>query len=271
MASTKENLILELQSGIRKWVIGALVLCLVLAFPSYLIGKEVSKLFFYNIGVITQKYDNSELYTAKTLLEKEVRLDTTTFVDLINGQRLLYSFLDNRLNLSVGYNRFVYKLQILDKSGSVISDEIKETYLLPGEAKIITAYTTNTDATSMSIEKQPQTIAVDYNPIANPLLKDPGLEIRSQTVELKDKNTLRLRASFKNPTKLFVKDVDLVMIVRDSQDLIIGVQETKFSGFTAGEDRDMDLTYPKSKNRTAKYLDVRYTVNYLEEDSIRVR
>jgi hypothetical protein len=271
MASTKENIILDLQSGIRKWVIIALVLSLILAFPSYLIGREISKLFFFNIGVVTSKFDNRDLYSPKTLVEKEVRLDTTTYIDLINGQRLLYSFLDNRLNNNVGYNKFVYKLQILDKTGSVISDEIKETYLLPGEAKIITAYTTNTDAVSMSIERQPQTFAVDYNPAANPLLKDPGLEIRSQNVEIKDKNTLRLRASFKNPTKLFVRDVDLVMLVRDSQDSIIGVQETKFSGFTAGEDRDMDLTYPKSKNRTAKYLDVRYTVNYLEEDSIRVR
>ena len=266
-----ENILLELQNGVHRWVLILFAVAIVLSYPSYLLGSYASSFWFYSSNFNTSKFDNRNIVSNKKIVEKEVSLDTPSYIDLVNNQRLIYSFLNNRQNKTVGYNPFVYKLQVLDENGTVLSDEIKTTYLLPGEAKYIAAYTNSSKAVSLSIQKMPESDAVDYNPEANPFLREPELDIREKTIEEKNKTTLLLKTSFKNSTKFFIQDVDVTILIRDSQDSVVGIQDYKMSGLVSGENRDIRLEYPKPKNRTAKSLDVRYSVNYLNSNAIILR
>jgi hypothetical protein len=268
--SKVEDVALDLQSGVRKWVLITVGVAVVFAFPVYLLGNQISKWWFYNLGW-TNRFDNKNFLNTKKFAQQQVNLEGAEYIDLVDGRRLIYSFLDNRQNRIVGYNPFVYKLQIINQQGETISDEIKNTYLLPAEAKYIAAYTRDLNAVSLSIQKLDDTNPVEYNAAANELLKPVELEIREQTVEDADKDNLMLKTTIKNSTRYFIKNVDLVMLIRDGQDSVIGVQDYKISGFLPNENREVKLRYPKSKNRTAKSLDVRYSVNYLAPDSVRLQ
>jgi hypothetical protein len=268
---TTEDLILQLQGGIRRWVLITGIICLVLAYPINLLGGYLSRVWFYQVDSNKAKYDDRTIAIAKNLREKQVLLESPNYVDLINGQKLIYSFLDNRQNTFIGYNPFVYKLQVLDKSGQILSDEVKTTYLLPGEARYISAYSDNPDAYTLSFQRMPETKFVEYNPDASALLKEPDIEVREKIVESFDKTSLTLKTSLKNATKFFIEEVEVVLLVRDINDSVIGVKNYKISGFLPGEDREIRLNYPKSKTRTAKSLDVRYSVNFLNQNSIRLK
>jgi hypothetical protein len=268
--SKVEDLILDLQSGVKKWALITLGVCVVLSFPAYFLGTQLSKLWFYNVGWFG-KFDGRSLVNKKNFVEQNVNLETSEYVDLIDGRRLIYSFLDNRQNRLIGYNPFVYKIQVLNQQGQAISDEDRSTYLLPGQAKYISVYTKDPNAVSLSIQKIENTVPVEYNSFANELLKPIELEVREQTVENADKDNLLLKTTFKNTTRYVIKDVDVIMLIRDGQDSVIGVQDYKFNGFLPDENRDIRLRYPKAKNRTAKSLDVRYSINYLNGDSVQIK
>jgi hypothetical protein len=268
--SKVEDVALDLQNGVRKWVLIALGISIVLAFPVYLFGNQISRWWFYNLGW-TNRFDSKNFLNTKKFSEQQVNLEGAQFVDLADGRRLIYSFLDNRQNRIVGYNPFVYKLQVINEQGEAISDEVKTTYLLPAEAKYIAAYTRDPNAISLSIQRLDDTDPVEYNAAANELLKPVELEVREQVVENADKDNLLLKTTVKNSTRYFIKNVDLVMLIRDGQDSVIGVQDYKISGFLPNENREVKIRYPKSKNRTAKSLDVRYSVNYLAADSVRLK
>ncbi len=268
--SRVEDIALDLQSGVRKWVLIVLGVSVVLAFPVYLLGNQISKWWFYNLGW-SNRFDSKNILNSKQFSEQQVNLQSSEFVDLADGRRLVYSFLDNRQNRIIGYDPFVYKLQLINQQGEAISDEVKSTYLLPGEAKYISVYTRDANAVSMSIQKLEDTNPVEYNSAANELLKPVELEVREQNIENADKDNLNLKTTIKNTTRYFIKNVDLVMLIRDGQDSIIGAQDYKISGFLPNENREVKIRYPKSKNRTAKSLDVRYSVNYLAADSIRLK
>lgn len=269
--SRLENIVLELQSGVRKWVLFVLGASILLSYPAYLAGIEISKLWFYKASINPYKLDNRQIVMDRKVMQNEVIVDTVNSVELINGQKVIYTFLDNRQNMNIGYNPFVYQLQIVDKDQKVLSDETRKTYLLPGQAKYISATTSLLDAASILVKKLPESSFVEYNPDANNFLKNPDIEIREKTVEPKDKDNLTLKVSLKNTTNLIIKDLDMIILIRDSLDSITGIQDYRISGFLPGENREIKIDYPKSKTRTAKTLDVRYSVNYLQRDSLRLK
>jgi hypothetical protein len=266
--SFAENLVLELQSGVRKWVLITAILCLFLSYPTYLLSTQLANVWFYNLDINPNKFDGKVIVVPKTVEENEIRLDTSNYVDLSNGKRLIYTFIDNRLNRNLGYFPLYYNKQVIDKNNNVLTQTQETSYLLPGESKYISAYSDNPNAVAITIDKQPNTQTIAYNPNSNPNLKTPDLQIRDKTVLVKDKNTLTLRTSIKNPTNLVIKNVNLAMLVRDAQDSIIGVQDYSFQGLVPNEEREVIVDYPAPKNRTAKSLDVRYSVNYLDPSSI---
>lgn len=264
-----ENLVLELQSGIRKWVFIAFCVSIILAYPSYLSAISLVN-FWFTTSFNSNHFVAKNIVMSKVLTENELRLDTSNYVDLTNGKRLIYTFIDNRANRDLGYYPFIYKKQVTDRNNNLLVDNIETTYLLPGEAKYISAYTENQNAVAIKIEKQTSSKPTDYNPKAGVNIKNIELQIRDKSVFAKsnDKNTLTLRTSIKNPTSFMIKTVDLVMLIRDSQDSIIGVQNYSFNGLLPDEEREVIVDYPAPKNRTPKSLDVRYTINYLDESNI---
>jgi hypothetical protein len=50
--------------------------------------------------------------------------------------------------------------------------------------------------------------------------------------------------------------------LRDSRDNIVGIGSYQFNGFAPNTEREIDLIFPKHKDKTATTLDLRYSINY---------
>jgi hypothetical protein len=156
-----------------------------------------------------------------------------------------------------------------------VEESFDKVYLLPGQTQYIFAYTDNLDATSIAIQKQADSVQVDYNPDANDFLKMPEFDIRQSLVEDSpepgEQNLLRLTASIKNTTKFRYKKVDFIMLIRDTLDTVVGVQNYSFNEFLPDEEREIRLKYPKAVDKIAKSLDVRYSVDFLDPSNIKLQ
>jgi hypothetical protein len=265
----------ELKAGAKKWVLICFGLTLVLSYPVYLLSIQATKFWFYNVPFNPQKYVTKKFVNTKNDLKAEVAIVNSSYVDLVDGRRLIYTFLDNRNNKNLGFDPFVFKKQLLNAKGETLQDSFDQVYLLPGQTRYIFDYTENTDAVSIAIQRQTDTNQVEYNPAANDFLKQPEFDIRESIVEESqepnEKNLLKIKASIKNQTKFAFKKVDFVMLIRDTNDAVIGVQNYSFNEFLPDEERDIRLTYPKSVNKAANSLDVRYSVNFLDQSNIKLQ
>jgi hypothetical protein len=64
--------------------------------------------------------------------------------------------------------------------------------------------------------------------------------------------------------------VDILYIIRDTRESVVGIGEYSFQGFFPDTERDMQLEYPKPLDRTASSVEIRVMVNYLDSSGIRL-
>jgi hypothetical protein len=273
--STLNNVIGELKAGAKKWVLILFGIVVVFSYPIYFLTIQVTKFWFYNVPFNPQKYVNKQFVNSKSIGLANIEVVRSSYVDLVDGKRLIYTFLDNHNNKNIGFDPYVFKKQLLNASNQTVEESFDKVYLLPGQTQYIFAYTENLDAVSIAVQKQDDSVQVDYNPESSEFLKMPEFDIRQNMVEDSpvegEQNLLRLRASVKNTTKFRYKKVDFIMLVRDTLDTVIGVQNYSFNEFLPDEEREIRLTYPKAIDKTAKSLDLRYSVNFLDPSNIKLQ
>lgn len=257
------------RGGVHRWIFIYLIVGLILIFPFYLLGQLGSRLW-YQLPANPAHFVNKELINKDYLTKNDgsLKFDEVGVSELLGDQKLLYTFANNQGNKNFGYDPFVYKAQVLDENGKILSESTESTYILPGEASFISTYSDNPAAVNLKIIQLPQTKQIQYNPLANPLLKKIQLDVRDSSVTELDQSNLSLKASFKNINKLQINKIDAILIVRDSQDGIVGAKNFSFNNLVPGEERAIDLQYPKPKDKNAISIDVRYSVNYLNKENI---
>jgi hypothetical protein len=275
------NLILQVQSflerlsdsfklGVRKSILIFCGVALALIIPMYYLSAMVANWWFY---APVNPFGISSLQIAqnKTIAKIDVKIKDAGSSELVGGEKILMSFLDNSQNLSSGYNPLVYKKQVFDNKENLILEKIEKSYLLPAQIKYITATTDNIDSSRIAIQILPESRLVEFNSKANPLLNDIAVEVRDRTIEdLGD--TLRIRSSIKNNSNFIIKKVDLTLLIRDTLDSIVGVQITGIQDFQPGFLQEVSFDYPKPKNKVIRdSLDVRYDINILEPGIVKLK
>jgi hypothetical protein len=260
------------RGGVHRWIFVYIVVGLILILPFYFIGQFASK-GWYQLPANPAHFVNKDLvnknYTTKN--DGTIKFDEVGVSELLGEQKLLYTFAINQGNKNFGYDPFVYKAQVLDENGKVLSESTESTYILPNDATFISAYSNDPKASNLKIIQLPDSKQVQYNPLANPLLKKIQLDVRDASVVELDQSNLSLRASIKNINNIQIGKVDVILIIRDSQDGIVGAKNFSFNNLGPNDERDIELEYPKPKDKNAVSLDVRYSVNYLDENNIQVR
>ncbi len=258
-----ENLSLAFQGGVRRGVLIFTGVCLILLAPVYFGGQAAAGLFRQTW------FDSSNAVIPKDLKENKYEVSTTQLVPLASGETALYISVSNKLNSTVGYFPWVYTLQVTSKDGTLLDQQRFTSYLLPEEVKYLTLNSADPTATTLSIIEEPQTQRVFYNPNANNNQKTPDIQIRNdQILPGKDQNSLKISAIFKNNTEFNIEKVDVLFLIRDSRQSVVGVGVYNFSGFEARSERIIELDYPKPRDREARFLDLRWSVNYLDKNSI---
>ncbi len=272
--NTFSSVVEDLKAGAKKWVLIVFGVVLLITYPVYFLSIQATKFWFYNVSFNPQKYINKQFVNNKNLSKAEVQIVSSSYIDLVDGKRLIYTFLDNHNDKNIGFDPFVFKKQLLDGKNQTLEESFDRVYLLPGQTQYIFAYTDNLDAVSIAIQKQSDSVQVDYNSDANSFLKMPEFDIRQSLVEdsqeTNEQNVLNLMTSVKNTTKFRYKKVDFILLIRDSLDAVVGVQNYSFNEFLPDEERQIRLKYPKAIDKTAKSLDVRYSVNFLDSSNIKL-
>jgi hypothetical protein len=264
-----EEIALQLQAGARRWVVIVFIIGLILLYPIYLLGRGLSTAWFNFSPINSYRYNGKDIINTQTISEKQLSFNEQEPVQLLDGRKLFYTLVDNRENKNIGYSPFVYQVQVFDKSGQILSDETKFSSLLPGQSRHFFTYSSDPEATNMSIKKLPDSKLIYFNQQNNPFKDGQNIEIREQKIIEKNSQNYTIRASLKNTAGFWIKKVDLILILRDVDDKIVGMQNYIIGGFGKNEERSVDLEYPKPKSGSAVNLDVRYFVDYLEDDAVR--
>ena len=267
-----ENWSIYFQGGVRRGVLIFMGICIVFLAPFYFFGQIISNLW-NTAPVNPNKFEASNIVIAKNLVEEDLEYSPTQIAELFNGENALYLTVNNKINPKIGYFPFVYTLQVLDSEGKIVSQEKKFSYLLPNEVKYIVGKSVDNSGVQLRVIREPETQAILYNPFENSILKAPKISVKSPSIQiLPGSPSLTIKALFKNEDQVRVDRVDMLYIVRDSRQSVVGIGEFGFNGLVAGEEREVTVAnYPIPKDRVATTADIRWAVNYLDKNTISLR
>lgn len=263
-----ENLSIWFQGGVRRSFLIFAGIVLVLLAPTYFLGILASNFWFNTPSLNSRALDFSLKFRPKEIQEQEWIISDTQIVPLANKENTLYISINNKANPSIGYFPFVYTLQVLDANGRILSQEKKVSYLLPAEVKFISINTASAQAAKLNLIRENETRPVYYNP-NNQVLKQPDIRLVSQNLrDITYTPDLEISAVFKNEDKIKIGRVDILYLIRDAQQSVVGIGEYSFENFLPQTEREIKLRYPKPDGRSFKFLDIRWTVNYLDQKNL---
>ncbi len=254
---------LYFQGGIRRSVLIFLGIALVLLAPLFFLGQFSSYLF----GLTW--IDESNTVIEKTLVVNDFTVSQTQSVELINGEKDLYASINNKTNEEVGFTPWIYTTQILDGEGTILSQKTRRSYILPNDINFVVERSTDPAGKELKIITEPSTVPVKYNP-NNESLQEPNLRIlSSRIIDNIEGDNLIIEGNMINEDKVEIKTVNILFIIRDTRESVIGIGTYSFDGFKPGTERGFSLSYPKPKDREPKLLDLRWSVNYLDPTSFK--
>ena len=261
-----ESLGIWFQGGVKRWVLVAFGICLVLAIPLYFLFGAMAGVWF-NTSINPNKFNNNITFQPKNIPEKKLTFGETQRVPLKDKSSELYMVINNKENPLIGYNPFVYDIQVVDNQNNEISRETRSTYILPGDIKYITFRSPNLSATKLIVSQNDKTQRVYYNP--NSINQKPNIQITNQDFKVRTfTDILYVSMSIKNLEKFAIKGVDVLYTIRDARESVIGIGEYRVTNLESSEQRDLtkiEYTQPASAEPTG--VDIIWSVNYLESVS----
>ncbi len=245
------------------------IVTFVMVLPLYNLGKfgaDIWDTFPSNANHFSKK----DIVHPKVVEIKNPTLSQTNSAPLINGQNYLYISINNQVNPEVGFYPFVYKMLIYNASGTIIFQKDYSNYLLPGKTKYIVSPPMTEDASTMSVVVDDQaTVPINVNPNGDKVYREPKIDIRNKDVEpIKGTSNLLITASFKNEDKIRIKEMNVLYLVRDLRERVVGIGETTLKNFGPDATQDLSLEYPAPKDRDATIADMQWSVNYLDENNL---
>jgi hypothetical protein len=263
-----ETASLYFQGGVRRSVLIFTGVCILLIAPLYFFGQLAAQVWFnapFNPRGFVEK---SSLFQQKTVSDNDYTIQRTQFVPLISDRTILYTTINNRGNNEVGYWPFIYRVQVLNVEGAILSDEIKQDYLLPGEVKYVMQEVDSDTATEIRVSTEPKTQGILYNDQEDNLAERINIEVRNPQIFDEGGDNLRIEAIVKNDDFVKIRNLDLLYILRDDRDRVVGIGEFQLEDIQPEEEREFSLQYPKPRFRTATRLEIRPFVNYLDTNNI---
>ena len=262
-----ENFSLWFQGGVRRNIIVLLGIAVILLFPMYLLGGLLAK-FWDTIPANATRSDTALTINNVKIKKSEPIIARSQIIELINNENILYTSINNSVNKNIGFYPLVYNVQILDKQGAIITDETKISYLLPEEVKYVMA-NSNDGGSEIKISIDwDKTVSKKYNPNSINRLKTTKINIRNASVTDIGKD-VKVYGILKNEENFGIQSLDVNYILRDARDNVVGIGTYQFNGLEPNKERELNVLFPKHKDKTATSLDLRYSINYLEPNNLR--
>ena len=261
-----ENFSLWFQGGIRRSVLILCGVCVVLLAPMYFLGILLSNVW-NTIPANPNRFDNQNLVTPKFIPEKDWTISKTQIVPLATGENVLYVSVSNKENPLIGYFPFVYDVQILDNNGKALFNETRNDYILPGEIRYL-VFNTKPEAAEIRLVRNQKTQPIYYNPNSKSV-REARVQVVNQNLrDITFTRNLEISATVKNVDQRKIKKLDILYILRDSRQSVVGIGVWKEENISPNQEVSFKFQYPKPKDRTATILDLQLSVNYLDTDNV---
>jgi archaellum component FlaF (FlaF/FlaG flagellin family) len=251
------------RGGVRKAILIIGGIALLMIFPMYYLGQVASNLY-KNVW-----FNGKEIVQSVKSKAPEYIVGETQILPLENGQQDMYISINNKANTEIGYFPWVYNLQVLDANGTIINQNTVRSYLLPGSSTYVIAQNVDAKGVKLNLVRNPDTVEIPYNPNVNRVLQEPKVSIITNTVTPNPNGTdLTIRAVLKNNDLVTIGNVDVLYILRDSRQAVIGIGNVRFGGFSPNAEREVIVNYPKPKDKEAKLVEIRWYTNYLDKNNV---
>lgn len=268
LSQNVETASLYFQGGVRRGIIIFLGICLLFLEPVYFLG-QLGATVWANSDFNPNKITSKQIVNQKLISETDFSIDRSQLVPLVGDETVLYTTINNRSNTLIGYWPFVYRMQVLDNKGTIVEEKIETSYLLPGEVGYVIANPGNDLGTRLVISPEPETVPILFNPFGVSLRDRINVQVRNNSVtEIPNSDQLQITAILKNVDLVEIRALDILYIIRDSRDRVVGIGKYKIDYLAPGAEREFSLKYPKPKFRRAVRLDIRTFVNYLDKNSV---
>jgi hypothetical protein len=201
----------------------------------------------------------------------EYSISDSEKINLSNGEKEIYVKVSNSENPEYGFWPWVYNYQILDSQDKVIDEGERSGYLLPRELKYVIVRSKNPRGAKLKIIPGDSSKAIQANQEA--FLEKEELKITNLVTtfeEISGSSDLLLTISFRNDDFVKKRELDIVYILRDAKQEIVGINTTKINNFLPGEERSVKIKYPKPQFAKPKVLEARWSVNYLDENTVSI-
>ena len=106
---------------------------------------------------------------------------------------------------------------------------------------------------------------------ASNILKEPNVTlVRNELTDLVKNSNLTAAVTLRNNDNIFIEQMNLLYLVRDSRGAVVSGGTTTINGFASGTSRDLNIEYTRPLDRIPRTLEIRWSVNYLDSAAIRL-
>ncbi len=238
------------------------------------------KPFYENVApfIAGVYFDNfvakQDIVIPKMITAEPYVIGPTQVIDLVNGQKVLFVSVNNKVNPNVGFFPWVYTYQVLSETGEVLEQRtIFDEFLLPDEQTYIVVYTTNPRAARLRIQlDEINSILIPHNPDSPNFSQPPKIVQRQATLtENPNGDSYKINILFRNDDRFDVKQIDVIYLLRDQNGEVVGINKSILTGFLAGTDREIpvvDLPKPKKQLDRKPFLEVIVRINFLNPETL---
>lgn len=208
----------------------------------YLIFREKPSCFDGKMNQNEQKIDCGGVCAPceKQIIAKNLEVISAETVDGGSGRYDVLVKIKNPNN-NLGSSGFEYKIFLRDQKGSVLDERSGKSYILPTESKYIIE-------TNFEPDSKPTDVLVELGGNSweeLEIFEEPELNIYNKTFSpVNDNVKSEVKGLLKNESRFDFADVDLNVILRDSNGRPVAINKTKVSNLLAQQERDFKLVWP---------------------------
>lgn len=259
------NLKSYFKGGVKKPILILGLFALMLSYPMFYLGGLSSGLYkntWFNGKKIVQEVSKKKAtYT----------VGTTEAIELANGFKDLYVPINNKINTEFGLNPWVYNLQVLDKDDVIIKQNVVRSYLLPGSSTYVIASNVDSKGVKIKIVDDPQTVESSYNPNLGRLFQEPNVIVTTTSfTPIESTQEIRVRAVLKNNDLITIGSLNVLYLLRDSRQNIVGIGMYELGGLFPGTERELIVNYSKPKDKETNFVEVRWFTNYMDKNNLSI-
>lgn len=146
----------------------------------------------------------------------------------------------NNTDLEWGVSELEYTINLLDGAGQVLGTRIGKTYILPRSQKALAEI-------NVPAATQPVSVSIDFKPVKVQKLRDFGtIDFAVTNVRYFELNNRgRVTGTFTNNSPFGFDTIDVVVVLFDRQQNIVGINKTVIGQVLPSQQRDFTVIWPE--------------------------